>query len=543
MQITKRQLVYLGGLVLLVGFLGGMTTQYFMGDDQAYRQIAKLNKVLKLVITNYVDTVDSRQIVDGAITGLLEKLDPHSVYIPPKDLERVNEDFRGKFEGVGVEFRIISDTITITNPIPGGPSVKLGIQAGDRIISIDDSTAIGLKSDRVPKKLRGPKGTKVKVTVYRPSQKRNLDFVIIRDEISLFSVDASLLLDEQTGYIKINRFSSGTHSEFVKALKELRSKGITRLVLDLRGNPGGFLDQAVQMSDEFLPEGKQIVYTKSRDSRSEETFSSTTEGSFETGNLIILIDRTSASASEIVAGAVQDWDRGLIVGETSFGKGLVQKQFPIDEDHSALRLTVSRYYTPSGRLIQRSYKDGKQKYYSDLQKRKETTPVSAAELQLPDSTHPAYKTAGNRTVFGGGGITPDFFVQTDTLNEYTGDLIRKNIFSDFVQNYLDANREVLKKEFRTLGEFEKNFKPSQELLQKFDSFSVNQGVKVTGKISKDDEDWKKNYLSALIARQIWGDKGFYTVNLKSDKVLKTALDLFKTYSEGLDSTEKQKKLE
>ncbi|MCA0445207.1 MAG: S41 family peptidase [Bacteroidetes bacterium] len=543
MQITKRQLVYLGGLVLLVGFLGGMTTQYFMGDDQAYRQIAKLNKVLKLVITNYVDTVDSRQIVDGAITGLLEKLDPHSVYIPPKDLERVNEDFRGKFEGIGVEFRIISDTITITNPIPGGPSVKLGIQAGDRIISIDDSTAIGLKSDRVPKKLRGPKGTKVKVTVYRPSQKRNLDFVIIRDEISLFSVDASLLLDEQTGYIKINRFSSGTHSEFVKALKELRSKGITRLVLDLRGNPGGFLDQAVQMSDEFLPEGKQIVYTKSRDSRSEETFSSTTAGSFETGNLIILIDRTSASASEIVAGAVQDWDRGLIVGETSFGKGLVQKQFPIDEDHSALRLTVSRYYTPSGRLIQRSYKDGKQKYYSDLQTRKETTPVSAAELQLPDSTHPAYKTAGNRTVFGGGGITPDYFVQTDTLNEYTGDLIRKNIFSDFVQNYLDANREVLKKEFRTLGEFEKKFKPSQELLQKFDSFSVNQGVKVTGKISKDDEDWKKNYLSALIARQIWGDKGFYTVNLKTDKVLKTALDLFKTYSEVLDSTEKQKKSE
>jgi len=543
LQITKRQLVYLGGLVLLVGFLGGMTTQYFMGDDQAYRQIAKLNKVLKLVITNYVDTVDSRQIVDGAITGLLEKLDPHSVYIPPKDLERVNEDFRGKFEGIGVEFRIISDTITITNPIPGGPSVKLGIQAGDRIISIDDSTAIGLKSDRVPKKLRGPKGTKVKVTVYRPSQKRNLDFVIIRDEISLFSVDASLLLDEQTGYIKINRFSSGTHSEFVKALKELRSKGITRLVLDLRGNPGGFLDQAVQMSDEFLPEGKQIVYTKSRDSRSEETFSSTTAGSFETGNLIILIDRTSASASEIVAGAVQDWDRGLIVGETSFGKGLVQKQFPIDEDHSALRLTVSRYYTPSGRLIQRSYKDGKQKYYSDLQTRKETTPVSAAELQLPDSTHPAYKTAGNRTVFGGGGITPDYFVQTDTLNEYTGDLIRKNIFSDFVQNYLDANREVLKKEFRTLGEFEKKFKPSQELLQKFDSFSVNQGVKVTGKISKDDEDWKKNYLSALIARQIWGDKGFYTVNLKTDKVLKTALDLFKTYSEVLDSTEKQKKSE
>jgi len=543
LQITKRQLVYLGGLVLLVGFLGGMTTQYFMGDDQAYRQIAKLNKVLKLVITNYVDTVDSRQIVDGAITGLLEKLDPHSVYIPPKDLERVNEDFRGKFEGIGVEFRIISDTITITNPIPGGPSVKLGIQAGDRIISIDDSTAIGLKSDRVPKKLRGPKGTKVKVTVYRPSQKRNLDFVIIRDEISLFSVDASLLLDEQTGYIKINRFSSGTHSEFVKALKELRSKGITRLVLDLRGNPGGFLDQAVQMSDEFLPEGKQIVYTKSRDSRSEETFSSTTAGSFETGNLIILIDRISASASEIVAGAVQDWDRGLIVGETSFGKGLVQKQFPIDEDHSALRLTVSRYYTPSGRLIQRSYKDGKQKYYSDLQTRKETTPVSAEELQLPDSTHPAYKTAGNRTVFGGGGITPDYFVQTDTLNEYTGDLIRKNIFSDFVQNYLDANREMLKKEFRTLVEFEKNFKPSQELLQKFDSFSVNQGVKVTGKISKDDEDWKKNYLSALIARQIWGDKGFYTVNLKTDKVLKTALDLFKTYSEVLDSTEKQKKLE
>lgn len=542
MQITKRQLLYLGGLVLLIGFLGGMTTQYFTGDDQAYRQIAKLNKVLKLVMTNYVDSVDTRLVVDGAIEGLLEKLDPHSVYIPPKDLEKVNEDFKGKFEGIGVEFRIISDTITITNPIPGGPSIKLGIQAGDRIISIEDSTAIGLKPDRVPKKLRGPKGTKVKVTIYRPSQKRNLDFIIIRDEVSLFSVDANFLLDPQTGYIKVNRFSSGTHAEFEKALEDLKSKGMKRLVLDLRGNPGGFLDQAVLMADDFLPAGKRIVYTKSRDQRSEETFSSSSSGGFETGELIILIDRTSASASEIVAGAVQDWDRGLIVGETSFGKGLVQKQYPIDEDNSALRLTVSRYFTPSGRLIQRSYQEGRQKYYHDLRSRKESPLVSAGDLQLPDSTHPPFKTAGNRTVYGGGGITPDYFVQTDTLNDYTGELIRKNIFSDFVQTYLDENREKLNKEFKSLIEFESNFKPTPELLQKFDIFSMKQGVKLPQSIRKEDEDWKKSYLSALVARQIWGDAGFYLMNLKSDKVVKTAIDLFLTYSEALNNPGNPKKL-
>ncbi|MBN8705721.1 MAG: S41 family peptidase [Bacteroidetes bacterium] len=534
--MTKRQLLYLGGLVLLVGFLGGMTTQYFMGDDQAYRQIAKLNKVMKLVMTNYVDSVDSKKVVAGAIEGMLEKLDPHSVYIPPKDLERVNEDFRGKFEGIGVEFRIISDTITITNPIPGGPSIKLGIQAGDRIIGIDDSTAIGLKSDRVPKKLRGPKGTKVKVTVYRPSQKANLDFIIVRDEVSLFSVDTFFLIDNETGYIKVNRFSSTTHDEFLKALKGLNKKGMKRLILDLRGNPGGFLDQAVQMADEFLPDGKRVVYTKSRDSRSEESYSATSSGVFETGNLIVLIDRSSASASEIVAGAVQDWDRGLIVGETSFGKGLVQKQYPLDEDNSALRLTVSRYYTPSGRLIQRSYENGKKQYYSDLRTRKEKTAISAAELQFPDSTHPAFKTAGNRTVYGGGGINPDYFVQADTLSDYTGDLIRKNIFSDYAQVYLDGNRENLKKSFKTLADFENKFVISAELMQKFDAYAENHGVKLPKVVSVEDQGWKKNYLSALVARQLWGDTGFYRVNLKSDKVLITALELFKTYSTAIDTS-------
>lgn len=538
MQMTNRQLLYLGGLVLLVGFLGGMTTQYFMGDDQAYRQIAKLNKVMKLVLTNYVDSVDSKKVVSGAIEGLLEKLDPHSVYIPPQELERVNEDFRGKFEGIGVEFRIISDTITITNPIPGGPSIKLGIQAGDRIIGIDDSTAIGLKSDRVPRKLRGPKGTKVKVAIYRPSQKRNLDFIIVRDEVSLFSVDTYFQIDEETGYIKVNRFSSTTHDEFLKALRGLNAKGMKRLVLDLRGNPGGFLDQAVQMADEFLPDGKRVVYTKSRDSRSEESYSATSSGIFESGELIVLIDRSSASASEIVAGAIQDWDRGLIVGETSFGKGLVQKQYPLDEDNSALRLTVSRYYTPSGRLIQRSYQNGKKEYYNELRTRKEKVTISAAELQFPDSTHPAFKTAGNRIVYGGGGINPDFFVHADTLNEYSGALIRKNVFSDYTQLYLDGNRELLKKSFKTLAEFEAKFVPTQELMQKFDSFAEKQGVKMPSVISEDDQNWKRMYFSALVARQLWGDTGFYRINLKSDKVLTAALELFKTYSQVFDSTGK-----
>jgi len=522
--MTKRQLIFLGSLLLLTGFLAGLTANWYLGEEKDRQQISKLNKVMKLILSNYVDSVDSQKAVDGAIEGVLTNLDPHSVYIPPKELIRVTEDFQGKFEGIGVEFRIIQDTVVITNLIPGGPSLKLGIEPGDRILLVDDSTAIGLKNEEVPRRLRGTKGSKVKVTVFRPSTRKNLDFVIVRDEINLVSVDAGLMLDSQTGYIKVNRFSATTAEEFTSALSGLKKKGMRRLILDLRGNTGGFLDQAAKMADEFLSGEKLIVSTRGRAEGPEETLLAGEKGQFESGELIILIDRYSASASEIVAGAIQDWDRGVIAGETSFGKGLVQKQYPLDEDNSALRLTVARYYTPSGRLIQRPYSAGKETYYQEILSRKTGHSRIVTAEDLPDSTHPRFTTKGGRVVFGGGGITPDIFISPDSTTGYLGELIRKNILNDFTLHYLDNHRKDLLDRFKTPEDFSSRFQMDEPLLAAFKNYTVRVGFKSAP--GGEDQQKRDHLLKALMARQLYGDPGYFLVSTKADRTVLEAMAAF-----------------
>ncbi len=522
--MTKRQLIFLGSLLLLTGFLAGLTATWYLGEEKDRQQISKLNKVMKLILSNYVDSVDSRKAVDGAIEGILTNLDPHSVYIPPKELIRVTEDFQGKFEGIGVEFRILQDTVVITNLIPGGPSLKLGIEPGDRILLVEDSTAIGLKNEEVPRRLRGPKGSKVKITVFRPSTRKKIDFVIVRDEINLVSVDAGLMLDSQTGYIKVNRFSATTADEFTSTLSGLKTKGMKRLILDLRGNTGGFLDQAAKMADEFLSGEKLIVSTRGREDGPVETLLAGEKGQFESGDLIILIDRYSASASEIVAGAIQDWDRGIIAGETSFGKGLVQKQYPLDEDNSAIRLTVARYYTPSGRLIQRPYTAGKETYYQEILSRKITQSRVVTKDDLPDSTHPRYTTKGGRVVFGGGGITPDIFISPDSTTGYLGELIRKNSLDDFTQHYLDRHRKNLLERFKTPEDFTSRFQMDETILSAFQDYAVRSGFKsVPG---GGDQKKRDHYLKALFARQLYGDPGYFLVSTKTDRTVLEAMAAF-----------------
>jgi len=521
----KRTLVFYGSLLLIVGFLIGITSHNYFSDNQSYKQIQKLNKVLNLTIKNYVDPVDNEKLVDSAIEGMLKELDPHSIYIPSKELIKVNEDIQGKFEGIGIEYDIIHDTLVVVNPIADGPSISVGIQAGDKIIEIDDSISIGISRENVPKKLRGPKGSKVKLKIQRTSTNEMLDFVVIRDQVTLFSVDTAFMLDKSTGLIKVNRFSATTYDEFKEALINLKRDGMTRLILDLRGNPGGYLDQAVKMADEFLDGTKKIVYTKSRDSAQEETHNASFSGNFEKGSLVVLIDRYSASASEIVTGAIQDWDRGIVVGETSFGKGLVQKQYPLDEDNSAVRLTISRYYTPSGRLIQRSYSHGKEEYYNQLNNRTKNELVSANEITFSDSLHPKFRTANERVVYGGGGITPDFFVSQDTLSTFSYSLIRKNVFYEFTRQFMDQNKESIKSDFPDLDTFSNNYFISDSLFKSFLSDAEMQGIQLNEMEIFSDKNWITNYLKATIARQIWGNLGFYKVNSRTDQVLKNAQQL------------------
>jgi carboxyl-terminal processing protease len=354
-----KKKVFFGTALVLAGILISVIINPLISKDNIYDQIEKFQYILSTSVKNYVEEVDTQKLTEAAIKGMLDELDPHSVYIDAEKMKEVREDFSGSFDGIGVQFDIINDTITVISPIAGGPSEELGIQAGDKIVTIDGEDAVGIKRSEVPKKLKGPKGTTVTVDIVRIGMKKPLHFEIIRDKIPLYTVDASFLVDQtDVGVIVINRFAQNTHAEFLEALRDLKSKGMKKLILDLRGNPGGFLSQAFYLSDEFLAANDTIVYTKGRRTEFNEAFISSARGNFQEGPLIVLINHGSASASEIVSGSIQDLDRGLVVGVTSFGKGLVQRQFETG-DGSAFRLTISRYYTPSGRSIQRPYDDEK----------------------------------------------------------------------------------------------------------------------------------------------------------------------------------------
>lgn len=516
-------------LVLTIGALIGIQLEKVFSGDNLRESIRKFNDVLTYTEKYYIEEVDTQKLVEAALNGMFNQLDPHSVYIPAKEFTAVEESFRGDFEGIGIEFQIVNDTLTVVSPITGGPSEQLGILPGDRIIKIDGNSVIGITNDEVRQKLRGKAGTKVNVTIARPGVSKQLEYTIVRDKIPIYSVDAHFMIDDKTGYVSVSRFSETTFDELTNALKDLNSKGMKQLLLDLRGNPGGYLNQAVQIADLFIDGKKKIVYTVGRRSEFNEEYFASETYPYENIPLVVLINRGSASASEIVSGAVQDWDRGLVVGETSFGKGLVQRQFQLF-DNSAIRLTISEYFTPSGRLIQRDYKNkkGKQDYYAEISDREESEGENIEHTAEKDSTKPTYKTLiKKRTVFGGGGITPDYIVKSESLTEYTQNLLKENLFYSFVLSYLDTHSNEIKQKFGdNLSKFRKEFLISPELLNSFINFAKTKKVEFNQSDFDKDKDYIAARLKAQIARNFWKNDGWYSVLLEGDTQFRKALELF-----------------
>ena len=524
--------IWTGFILIAVSLFAGMEIRQLVSKDIVDDQANKFREVLSLTEKYYVQDVDSKKLTEAAVEGLLDKLDPHSVYIAPRALEQVTEEFKGEFEGVGIRFTIRNDSIFVVEPIGGGPSARLGIQANDRIVRINDSSSIGYKDDQVRARLRGPKGTKVKVGIYRPGEKELLDYEIVRDKIALTSVDVSLMMNGGVGYLSVNRFSDKTNVEVAQALVQLKQLGMKRLILDLRANPGGLLDQAFEMADLFLDGGTEktphkIVYTKARRQEFDQVFYAKTGQPFENLPLIILLSNYSASASEIVAGAIQDWDRGLIIGETSFGKGLVQRQFSL-KDGSALRLTISRYYTPSGRLIQREY-EGKEKeaYQKEAFDRQEKEGENFEHKVEGDSTRPIFKTHAGRVVYGGGGITPDYVVKAPAFTASTQSILRRGLVDQFVSTYLDGKGLRIRTEYaKDWNRFKNSFTISGELLEEFLSFITKLEIKIDEKDFEKDLPFIMTRLKATFARNFWGNEGWYPMMLQVDTQFQKALSLF-----------------
>lgn len=515
-------------LLLIIGILVGIQIEKVFSGDNLREGIRKLNDVLIYTEKYYVEAVDTPKLVEAAIQGLISKLDPHSVYIPPEQLTSVEESLRGDFEGIGIEFQVVNDTLTVVSPITGGPSEELGIMAGDRIIKIDTKLVVGITNEEVRKKLRGKAGTKVSVSILRTGVKEEIDYTITRDKIPTYSVDTHFMIDEITGYVSISRFQETTFDELYSALQKLESSGMTQLVLDLRGNPGGYLSQAVKIADLFIDGKKKIVFTSGRRDEFKEEYFAEKKYPFEKIPLIVLINKGSASASEIVSGAVQDWDRGLVVGETSFGKGLVQRQFDL-HDKSAIRLTISQYFTPSGRLIQRDYKNknSKKDYYSEVSELEEEDGENIDHTAEQDTTRPSYKTDKGRTIYGGGGITPDYIVNSETITEYSRNLLRNNIFYQFILSYLDKNREKIQSKYNgNLKLYSTEFNFTESELNEFIKFAESKTVKFSSDDFTKDKDYISTRLKAQIARDFWKNEGWYTVMINIDNQVQKSITLF-----------------
>jgi len=458
-------------LVTMTFSLSSQSTSFSMNNT-------KMNQLLHAINDLYTDTVDFNLIVEKGVVEMLKELDPHSVYIPVKEVQQANEPLEGAFDGIGVTFQLIKDTINVMEVLIGGPSEKVGLMPGDKIIKVDTSNATGkdITNRWVQTHLRGEKGTKVKLLIKRGNKSEPLEFTITRGKIPINSINVYFMVDQQTGYIRLERFAKETPEEFNVAITKLKARGMKNLIFDLRGNGGGYLDAAFRISDEFIKDKQMIVFTDNHRNERQE-FKATAAGNFEKGKLIILIDEGSASASEIVSGAVQDWDRGLIMGRRTFGKGLVQRPLPM-VDKSQVRLTTSHYYTPTGRCIQKPFTDGAEAYYQDLNNRyKHGEYLTADSISFPDSLK--YYTPNKRTVYGGGGIMPDIFIPYDTTKYSTlhNELVRKGVFGSFTVNYMESHREKLKAQYPTIEEFKKGFVISEELYNQLMEYAKEEGVK------------------------------------------------------------------
>lgn len=505
---TMRKVTYFVALIVAFCASAAPTKAQFVD-----KEFQKFQMAWNLISTFYVDSVDKSRLAEEAIVGMLQKLDPHSVYISAKEVEAMNEPLNGSFEGVGVEFHILNDTLMVVNTIPGGPSENVGIKAGDRILTIDDKNVagIGLKNSDVFRMLRGPKGTQVLLSVQRKGSPSLLTFNVTRGQIPIFSIDAAYMASPQTGYIKINRFASTTYEEFVDALKKLQKNHLQSLILDLRGNGGGYLNAAIDIADEFLGNRKLIVFTQGLNSPRRDYYA-TSRGLFEKGQLVVLIDEGSASASEIVAGAVQDHDRGVVIGRRSFGKGLVQRPFTLP-DGANIRLTTAKYYTPSGRCIQKPYDEGTEAYLSELNQR-----AAHGEMLHADSIKAAggdlYKTLSNgRNVYGGGGIMPDKFVPADTsmFSEYYRDMVSKGIVNRTALEYTDANRADLKSSYPTLAAYVKKFTIAPLLFEQMKKMGESDNVVFNESDYARSEGLMNAQLKAIVARDLWGTSAYFEI--------------------------------
>lgn len=525
MKIQKKHIPFLLGVAVALGIFIGGKLSFTDNSDRLFTSNSKkdkLNRLIDYIEYEYVDDINTDSIVDVTVNGILDNLDPHSTYIPQKDLERVTQNMKGDFVGIGVSFYTYRDTVTVIRALEGGPSIKAGIQGGDRIVAANDEPIYGEQwsNEAVVNKLKGEKGTKVKLKIYRPETEEYLDFKIKRNDVPIKSVDAAYMLNNNLGYIKINRFAESTYKEFKKGLDQLQEKGASKLVLDLRDNPGGFLGIAEQITDEFLEDDKLILFTKNKKGSIEKTFA-TSRGDFEEGEIFVLINENSASASEIIAGALQDNDKGTIVGRRSFGKGLVQREMSLG-DGSAVRLTVSRYYTPTGRSIQRSYENGNKDYYHDYFERKDNGELSNAnKIKVADSLK--FTTPKGKVVYGGGGIIPDEFVpinlkmENPTINRITA----SGVMSNFIFEELDKDRSLYKNS--TKQEFLDNFEITDEMLENFNTYLNDLTRYKVVFIAYNDE--VKLHLKATLAEQLYGDAAYVQVINSNDNMLKRVLEL------------------
>jgi carboxyl-terminal processing protease len=531
MKKLQVWLPLLFAIVMMVGMVIGFRLRGNLRPAGFFltRKETPVQEVMDLISMKYVDSLPPDSLSNDAIDGMLTHLDPHSLYIPPADLSEVNEDLQGNFEGIGVEFQIFDDTVNVMNVLPGGPSDKAGLRVGDKFLKVGDSVVAGngINNERIRSLLRGPGASQVMVTLLRVgAQSKPFLVQITRGIIPLPSVDVAYMINKNTGYIHINKFSETTHAEFARAMQRLQQEGLQRLILDLRGNGGGILQESIEIADDFLDGDKLIVYTVGARSPKVE-YRCRRDGLFEKGNLALLTDEGTASASEVLAGALQDWDRATIIGRRTFGKGLVQEQYPLS-DGAALRLTIARYYTPTGRSIQKPYNNGHEAYEEEVLKRFHDGEVLHGDTSS-QHTGPAYKTLGpeKRTVYGGGGITPDIFVgfDTSTLSRSTSTLYLDGTINRFIYTYYIQHLPAFQT-YKTPADFVGRYNDDDQLLKGLTAYAAKDTINIAS-ISQREKDLLRHRLKAMMARQIWRTEGYFEVSNTTDPVVAKALQILK----------------